>query len=201
MTIYRAKMVQEIQDFYGELLFPKEHETIYRHLLRISECLHEGLQQQVNCLYTQLNNYNPDFIGIPTSKLKERAFDHADCQYTIAREFGFNSWVDVQGLQTVKYNIEFEKCVNYVVHGEIDKVKAILEVNPEIIHQQSQYGHRASLLHYIGSNGVEFWRQQVPLNLSEVGLFTAYQLYQSSAHPINAGLNKSTLELLEIDPE
>ena len=70
---------------------------------------------------------------------------------------------------------------------------------------RSQYGHRASLLNYAGSNGVEFWRQQVPLNLAEIviylleagadknatmkvygGEFNTFELLTTSIHPLRA---------------
>ncbi len=70
------------------------------------------------------------------------------------------------------------------------------------------------LLHYVGSNGVETRRQQVPLNLAEIarvllergadvnarariyGGCTTLALVSSSAHPREAGVQRATEELL-----
>ena len=90
-----------------------------------------------------------------------------------------------------------------------------LDQNPELIHYQSKYGHGASMLHYVGANGVELWRQQLPENLPyltsillERGAdknalmkvygkeMTPLELVQSSEHPFIAGIDQELIELL-----
>lgn len=94
------------------------------------------------------------------------------------------------------------------MNGNKDDLQKILNDNPDFIKQQSNYGHRATSLHYRASNGVELWRQQVPNNLLNIakvlikygadvsatmnvynGQFTTYELYKSSTHPCDAGIN------------
>ena len=75
--------------------------------------------------------------------------------------------------------------------------------------------HRATLLHYVGSNGVEIRRQKVPANLVAItellletgsdvnatarvygGEMTTYSLVATSGHPVRAGLAEELLATL-----
>jgi hypothetical protein len=86
--------------------------------------------------------------------------------------------------------------------------------NPEITKVSSHYGHKAQLIHYCASNAVEIYRQVVPQNLREMiglllefgadptveipvygGAFNFMQLFESSAHPREAGVNVEVSEL------
>ena len=76
---------------------------------------------------------------------------------------------------------------------------------------RSQYGHSATLLHYAGTNGVESYRQVVPLNLAEIvdfliaagadqhskaniyGGSTPRQLFESSKHSYESKVYKDVV--------
>jgi len=93
----------------------------------------------------------------------------------------------------------------------------LLRRHPRLINERSVYNHRATLLHYIGSNGVETRRQIVPYNLPhltkvllELGAdphataflyqsqCTTLELLTTSAHPANAGVMTETAALLKL---
>jgi len=216
MKIYQASIVNSLISFYGDLLYPDSDNSIYEHLNLLSIKMFEGLWQKEECLYTQINNYNPDFLGHPASSLKDKEFSLEECKHTTSNEYGFKSWEEVKQLEKTKYNIEFEQCVDAIISGNLDFLKMRLEAKPSLINDQSQYGHKATLLHYIASNGVELWRQQVPHNLAEIskllvhfgadkeakmnvydGQFTTMELLTTSAHPFAAGMGGSIIEILE----
>lgn len=205
MEIYRAPVVKSLRSYYGDILIPNDSRSIYSNLEMLSDMLHQGLQKKVDCLYTQINNHHTNYLGIPIATLKEKAFSLEECRHTIANEYGFQNWDEVQKLSDTFYNLDFENCVNYILSGELDALSQILNNHPEIVNHKSQYGHHATLLHYTASNGVELWRQQVPLNLPKIiefliqkganksakmnvygGAFTTYELYTTSAHPTAA---------------
>ena len=50
-------------------------------------------------------------------------------------------------------------------------MKAQIRETPDLLRARSKYGHSATLLHYAGTNGVESYRQVVPLNLAEIVAF------------------------------
>jgi hypothetical protein len=92
---------------------------------------------------------------------------------------------------------------------------ACLFTDPSLVHRRSSFGHRSTLLHYVGSNGVETYRQKVALNLAEItrllveaganvnatanmygGGSTALGLLVTSDHPAKAGVSGDVLKVL-----
>ncbi len=63
---------------------------------------------------------------------------------------------------------DFEETVDALLSGDFKKFQEHIARQPSLARQHSRYGHGATLLHYAVSNGVELWRQQVPLNLPEM---------------------------------
>ncbi len=55
-----------------------------------------------------------------------------------------------------------------MLSGDLSSLKAQIREKPELLSSGSLYGHSATLLHYAGTNGVESYRQVVPLNLAEI---------------------------------
>ncbi|MEA2164751.1 MAG: hypothetical protein QOK37_2878 [Thermoanaerobaculia bacterium] len=110
---------------------------------------------------------------------------------------------------------DFELAVDSVVSGDITTLARLLRANPELIRERSLRPHRATLLHYIGANGVENDRQKTPANADEVarmlidagadvdaeadmygGGSTTLGLVASSIHPARAGLQSALIETL-----
>lgn len=214
--IYTPRIVQELQLYYGELLieydqFPK----VQDHLAQLAQRMHEGIQDKVQPLYSELNNYNPDFIGKSVEELMTMEISKEDCYETIAKEYGFSSWAELSQMDQLYYHLPFEQAVNALLNGDVSALTSSLTNNPDLIKMRSHYGHGATLLHYVGSNGVEFWRQKVPLNLADMttlllargadptetmsvygGQFTTLELLTTSAHPYEAGVAKQVISAL-----
>jgi len=101
---------------------------------------------------------------------------------------------------------QFELAVDAVVEGDIDQLTALLHDNPALIDMRSTRDHRAALIHYIGANGVENYRQRSPQNavavlqvLLQAGAdvnavadmyhgSTTLGLVATSVHPTRAGV-------------
>jgi hypothetical protein len=144
-------------------------------------------------------------------------FTLGDARETIAREYGFLDWSDVEARGTKPPDATFESAVDTLLAGDLAGLSALLERHPALVHQQSDYGHRATLLHYVGSNGVETHRQRVPLNLAALtrllltagadvnatahiygGKSTVLGLLVTSDHPYKAGVvDEVRMELLK----
>ena len=217
VEIYKPGIIQELEAYYGALLFDlRSYPVISEHLDAISLKLHEGLEYQIPALYIETNNYNPDLLGKDPELLKKQEFELNTCRQTIASEFGFATWHAVEALGNTEYSVAFEEAVNSLLSGNIRRLDELLDAKPGLVKQRSQYGHRATLLHYVASNGVEFWRQKVPMNLPEItklllrkgadidatmnvygGSYTTIQLLTSGAHPYNAGLGKEMEAVLQ----
>ena len=97
----------------------------------------------------------------------------ADVQSIIARDYGFESWPrfakHLRGLTVESSAVSrFESAVDTVVNGEVEKLKRLLRENPELAQERSARLHHATLLHYVGANGVENYRQKTPKNAVEI---------------------------------
>ena len=102
-----------------------------------------------------------------------------------------------------------------ILSGNVDQLRTLLEKNPSLIHQQSDFGHQSTLLHYVGCNGVETYRQVIPMNLAEIaqvlieagadvnataGMYggdsTTIGLLVTSAFPAEAGVVDEVVKVL-----
>jgi hypothetical protein len=106
----------------------------------------------------------------------------------------------------------FEAAVEAVISGDVATLERLLRERPELIHERSPRTHRATLLIYVGANGVE--RQQTPPNavqvaetllnagaeVDAVGAMyrgtTTLGLVATSVHPEKAGVQEALIDLL-----
>jgi hypothetical protein len=88
----------------------------------------------------------------------------------------------------------------------VGRLKRLVGEHPELIRARSMRTHRATLLHYVGANGIEGWRQHTAANAVEIlgflvdagaevdavadmyGGSTTLGLVATSLHPERAGL-------------
>jgi hypothetical protein len=113
------------------------------------------------------------FGNLRDSEIHHVPFALADAQFVIAREHGFQSWPKfakhVTALTRSNSPVaQFEAAVDAIVTGDMGTLKRLLRQNPELIRERSNREHRAMLLHYVGANGVENFRQKTPRNAVEV---------------------------------
>jgi hypothetical protein len=159
--------------------------------------------------------WHPRLTGAPKAEIMAAELDLADARETVAREYGFSSWAAVEQEGAAPPDEDFERAVDAVVHGDLERLRELLAARPELATRRSDYGHRATLLHYVGSNGVETHRQKVPANLARVartlleagaevdapaemygGGTTTLALVVSSAHPGEAGVSDEVVRVL-----
>lgn len=65
-------------------------------------------------------------------------------------------------------NPRFEAAVDALIAGDAPALQAMLRDDPKLIRTRSTRPHHATLLHYIGTNGVESERQKYPPNAVEM---------------------------------
>jgi ankyrin repeat protein len=146
-------------------------------------------------------------------------FALADAQLVIAREHGFESWPKfakhIEALARENSPVsQFELAADAVVTGDAAALESLLRENPKLIRARSMRVHRATLLHYVGANGVENYRQKSPKNAVKIakilldagaevdavadtyGKGTTLGLVTTSIHPKQAGVQIALLETL-----
>ena len=103
-------------------------------------------------------------------------FTQSDAQLSLARGYSFLDWaalaehveaVTVPGSPTFR----FESAVEAVIGGDLPSLETMLRDDPGLVSARSTRRtchdpstHRATLLHYLGANGVEGYRQKSPAN-------------------------------------
>jgi hypothetical protein len=142
-----------------------------------------------------------------------------DARSIIAAKLHFGSWDDyiafTEALRDPSSLVaSFEAAVDAIVSGDLGALERLLRQYPELIRLRSRRRHRATLLIYVGANGVEQYRQRTPKNaprIAEVLLdagaevdavgdmyrgTTTLGLVATSVHPVQAGVQEALIDLL-----
>lgn len=188
--------------------------TVRDFLYQMAQNLMVAYQAKKTAAVIEINNYHPDYLGKPESEIRQKELVEADFMHTIANEYGFTNWVQVEKEGQIPIDQDFEKAVDLLLAGKKAELEALLEEKPHLISAHSSFGHKVLLIHYVGSNGVELWRQVVPLNLAEItqmlikkgadkqamanvyGGSSLAGLVSTSSHPWEAGVAEAVLDLL-----
>lgn len=143
----------------------------------------------------------------------------ADAQWVIALEHGYESWPkftrEIEALLRAGSAVSrFEQAADSVVNGDLALLRRLVEADPGLLRARSGRVHAATLLHYVGANGFENFRQRTPPNSVEIARFlldagaevdavsggygkdTTLGLVATSAHPRDAGVQLPLMELL-----
>jgi hypothetical protein len=142
-----------------------------------------------------------------------------DARAIITRTHHFDSWQDFEAFTrdvaiAGSRVARFEAAADVIVTGDLDTLRRWLREDPELIRARSRRNHHATLLHYVGANGIEGWRQHTPPNAVEIlelvlasgaevdavadmyGGSTTLGLVATSLHPERAGLQNALIDVL-----
>jgi Ankyrin repeats (3 copies) len=138
----------------------------------------------------------------------------------IAREHFFDSWDAFAAFAAARRNpvspiARFEGAAEAIVDGDLAMLTRLLREDPDLVRARSARRHRATLLHYVGSNGIEGFRQRAPKNLVAITAAlldagadvnatahmyghtdTTLDLAATSIHPVLAGVLEPLLTVL-----
>jgi hypothetical protein len=151
--------------------------------------------------------------------LTKHQFTLQDIEEAILNYYYFKSWQELEdytkAVEQDEAVAEFEQAVEAVIEGRADALSSLLKKNPSLVHARSIRSHRSTLLHYVGANGVEDFRQKTPPNAvkilnillaagadvnSAAGMYgggsTTFGLVATSIWPAKAGLLVPLLETL-----
>ncbi len=219
-TIYIAPDVAEV-----DALHPYLTERSFRQLsiedqiARQAETLHRAHCAGDRRVRMHLQCWWLAAIGRPLDEVMNMPLTEADARLTISREYGFSNWDAVTALGAERVDETFELALDEMLAGDLASLERRLSQAPNLAKDRTVFGHRSTLLHYLGANGVESHRQKMPLNAADAarlliscgsdiksvanmygGGQTAYVLAQTSAHPYEAGIADELLHVLGGDP-
>jgi len=110
---------------------------------------------------------------VSDAEIRRAKVSLADAQAIVARWHQFESW------QALKKHVAqvgrkdslvlpFELAVEAIIAGDVPALKRLLRAHPELAGARSTREHQATLLHYVGANAVEGYRQKTPKNAVKV---------------------------------
>jgi len=160
---------------------------------------------------------HPRFCGAPLAAVKGLDLSAEDARLVIARECCFDTWSDLASFADAVARegpiTRFEAAVEALVAGDADRLRTMLRDDPDLVTARSVRWHHATLLHYLGANGVEGGRQRTPPNAVELMAMlleagaepdaladlyerkcTTMSMVVSSGHPADAGLQAALAE-------
>lgn len=128
---------------------------------------------------------------IPDAEIRDTALAIEDARLAVARGYSFRDWEALTTLITEAATEgspvrTFESAAEAVITGDREALRSLLRGEPELVHARSTRVtchdpavHGATLLHYVGANGVEDYRQLSPPNAVEI----ARMLLDAGAEP------------------
>jgi ankyrin repeat protein len=143
-----------------------------------------------------------------------------DARAIIVRNHFFETWeqfIDFarQAKDASSSVARFERAVDAVGSGDTAWLEQALRADPELVRARSARTHHSTLLHYVGANGVEGWRQRTPKNAVQIaeilldagaevdatadmykGGCTTLGLVATSIHPKVAGVVQPLIDVL-----
>ena len=213
--VYISDQVREVERLHRDLLTDDGLRLPIRDQLdRQAHRIVEGHRAGDRAVVTHITCWHPRLACHSADEILNSHFTLDDARQTIARENGFADWADVEAQGASPPDAGFELAVDTLLRGDVEKLRGLLSEDPSLIQRRSSFGHRSTLLHYVGSNGVETHRQRVPLNLAEItrllieagadvnatanmyGGSTVLGLLVTSDHPAKAGVTEDVRNVL-----
>ena len=216
MSVYVAPEVAEVEALYSyvsgsefrALGIREQVEKQAQTLLSAHACGDQRVRMQIMSWW-------PMASGQELTDILAGPFTQDDALLTISREYGFDHWSAVDDLGSKMCDPEFETALDLMLVGNAEALGNLLSQKPTLAIQQSAYGHDATLLHYLGANGVESHRQRTPLNAVEMAVLllehgadrsakanmygggqTPLALASTSIHPLKAGISEALNKVL-----
>jgi Ankyrin repeats (3 copies) len=148
------------------------------------------------------------------------SYAEAEAHAIIAREHFFASWDAFAAFAMARRDPRspigrFEAAADAIVSGDLETLTRLLREDPELVRARSARRHHATLFHYVGSNGIEGFRQRAPKNLvaiaealldADADVNATAQMYSdgdttlglaaTSIHPVQAGVLEPLLTFL-----
>lgn len=213
-TFYTSSEIAAVIDLHADI-FASHCADIKTLLHKQAQRIREGFLASHTAVAFHLICWSPDFKGVSQQSIFQQPCPTLEvCEQAIAREYGYVDWADVLE-RNQEFNRDFENAVDAVVTGNMTSLRRLLNEHPSLTTQTSQFGHRATLLHYLGANGVESQRQTTPYAAAQIaqllidngadrnakaniyGGSTALELAVTSAHPHKAGVIDDLANILK----
>ena len=119
--------------------------------------------------------------SISATEVRQTKLEIDDARLAVARGYSYRDWAalaaHVEAVNQPGTSIrQFESAAEAVITGDEVTLRGMLEADPGLVQARSRRvtchdppTHRATLLHYLGANGIESYRQRSPQNAVAIG--------------------------------
>jgi len=132
--------------------------------LRDAERLLEAARRHDQAAIARFKWEHPGFRDLPLRSVRPDDLTLADARRVVAGEEAFETWEALASFvarpATDEAARRFETAADAVVGGDSRGLENCLREDPRLTAARSRRRHRATLLHYLGANGVEGRRQR-----------------------------------------
>jgi hypothetical protein len=215
-NIYIDREVQKLRELYEDLFNREFYALPIRTQLELqAEIMTKAHRDQDRAVVFQITSWHPELVGKSDAQILDYTFTMNDGRVTIAREYGYRDWDEVEAIEDRSSDADFEHAVNTMLAGDLSSLIEQIGERSNLVRARSKYGHGATLLHYVGANGVESYRQVVPLNLAKIVEFllasgadhmceaniyggsTPRALFESSKHSYESRVHENVVEVFK----
>jgi hypothetical protein len=160
-----------------------------------------------------------DVVNRGDHQISTDSFKLAHAQSIIARWYAFKDWPTLaeyaKAASTENSHVwQFESAIDAIIAGDTQTLQSLLSANHDLIRARSMRVHQATLLIYVGANGVEGYRQKTPKNAVEIakilldagaeidaigtmyGGSSTLGLVATSVHPYVTGVQNDLIDIL-----
>ncbi|MCC6769878.1 MAG: ankyrin repeat domain-containing protein [Gemmatimonadaceae bacterium] len=144
-----------------------------------------GVPQALQLLHETLPRFLDDTVTwlprpLSPEQIRDTAITLDEARLAVARRYSFRDW---ESLATLTAEVaretspvrRFEHAVHAVITGDAATLQELLRAHPDLVRHRSTRVtchdppvHGAMLLHYLGANGVEGYRQRSPPNAVDI---------------------------------
>jgi hypothetical protein len=167
--VYVSAEVAAVCNLYEGLLESDAAQRTGAEQLRVlADRLAEGHTRHRRGAFVEIGNWHPELTGRPENEIWSAGLGDQDYLDTVARGHGYPVWEAVSVARPSRPTLQFERCLDDLLAGDVEAVAVWLRAYPDLVSMRSHWGHRATLLHYLAANGVEIYRQRVPVNAPDL---------------------------------
>jgi hypothetical protein len=215
--VFVSEPVSQVLRLYDGLIDEEAWtRTACEQIEQLADRLLDGHRAKLPGAAVELHNWLQNAGKRSTQELFDLSLSRGEAFETVARAHGFASWREAEFAGRKRGDPVFERAIEDLLVGDIPGLVGALDRAPDLIVRRSHYGHRATLLHYLAANGVETYRQRVPLNASTIAAIlvergadvlatasmygknqTMRGLLLSSGHPRAAGVTGDVLAVID----
>src|SRR5882762_8635805 len=131
--VYVDPKVQKVIRLYSDLLVREFYSLPIRRQLEFqADRLTEAHHNRDDSVCFQIASWHPDLVGKSDGWILDHAFGADDGKITIAREYGFKDWDEVQSIQDRQSDVGFEIAVNTMLAGNLSSLKEQLRETPDL---------------------------------------------------------------------